>query len=151
MDKILSAGTIYELSEEASTKDTLQADAATATFVDITCAISSMSFEETEREQIDTTALCDTDTKSYIDGLKDQDTASADGFYTPSSDEAIFLQAAADSKENRILRTTYNDGVVVLRLARLQPFGSNVSVGDAVKTTFNFKLTGAKVITQPTP
>lgn len=143
--KILSAGTVVEISKLPSTD--LETDLSTATFDDISCALTGISTETTEREQIETTSLCETYSKTYVDGLKDQDTASSDAFFSPKSDEGQALQAAADSGLSHILRVTFKDGSKWSSLARVQPYGFNASVGDTVKTTINFKLVGEPTLT----
>ena len=153
MKKILSAGTIVELSADPVTlpiTDLAAAALAVTAWDDISCALTGLSTESTEREQIDITSLCDTYSKSYIDGLKDQDTASSDAFFNPASEEGIALQAAADSEGTYILRETLVNGTTILTLARLQPFGHTTTVGDTIKTTLNFKLSGKPVIKNPT-
>lgn len=140
MIKLLSAGTQVELSQSAATD--LATDIGTAVFDDISCALTGISTESTEREQIETTALCETYAKTYVDGLKDQDTASSDAFFNPDSVEGEALRDAANSRETRILRVTFVDGSTWASLVRVQPFGFNASVGDTVKTTINFKLDG---------
>jgi hypothetical protein len=144
MIKILSAGTVVELSQTAAT-DLTGID--TLVFDDISCALTGITTESTEREQIETTALCETYAKTYIDGLKDQDTASSDAFFNPDSVEGAALKDAADSRETRVLQVTFSDGSKWASLVRVQPFGFNVTVGDTVKTTINFKLDGEPVET----
>lgn len=146
MEKILSAGTQVELSTTAVTlplTGTLAA-AVTAmeTWDDISCALTGISTELSEPEQIETTSLCETYAKTYADGLLDSNTASSDAFFNLKSAEGIALQAAADGKGVHILRVTFTDGSTWSSLAKVQPFGFNASVGDTVKTTINFKLQG---------
>lgn len=146
MEKILSAGTQVELSSTAVTLplDTDLAAEVTAmdTWDDISCALTGISTEVSEPEQIDTTSLCEKYAKTYADGLLDTNTASSDAFFNLKSDEGAALQAAADSKGVHILRVTFTDGSTWSSLAKVQPFGFNASVGDTVKTTINFKLQG---------
>lgn len=146
MEKILSAGTQVELSSTAVTLplDTDLAAEVTAmdTWDDISCALTGISTEVSEPEQIDTTSLCEKYAKTYVDGLLDTNTASSDAFFNLKSDEGAALQAAADSKGVHILRVTFTDGSTWSSLAKVQPFGFNASVGDTVKTTINFKLQG---------
>lgn len=144
MKKLLSAGTTIELSKTKA-EDLTGLDSAT--FDDLSCALTGFSTEVSENEQIDTTTLCETYAKTYLDGLKDADTASSDAFFNLASDEGKALQAAATDKEKRILRVTFVDGSVWASLATVQPFGFNTSVGDAVKTTINFRLHGQPKIT----
>lgn len=144
MKKLLSAGTTIELSK---TKATDLTDVETGPYDDLSCALTGFSTEVSENEQIDTTTLCETYAKTYLDGLKDADTASSDAFYSLSSAEGKALSAAAADKEKRILRVTFVDGSTWASLATVQPFGFNTSVGDAVKTTINFRLYGEPVIT----
>ena len=145
MFKILSAGTKVGLSKLAATN--LVTDLSTATWDDLSCSLTGISTESTEREQIETTSLCETYAKTYVDGLKDQDTASSDAFFNVKSPEGIALTAAAESGATHILQVTFVDGSKWASLARVQPFGFNASVGDTVKTTINFKLDGEPVIT----
>lgn len=146
MEKILSAGTQVELSSTAVTLplDTDLAAEVTAmdTWDDISCALTGISTEVSEPEQIDTTSLCEKYAKTYADGLLDTNTASSDAFFNLKSDEGAALQAAADGKGVHILRVTFTDGSTWSSLAKVQPFGFNASVGDTVKTTINFKLQG---------
>lgn len=146
MEKILSAGTQVELSSTAVTLplDTDLAAEVTAmdTWDDISCALTGISTEVSEPEQIDTTSLCEKYAKTYVDGLLDTNTASSDAFFNLKSDEGAALQAAADGKGVHILRVTFTDGSTWSSLAKVQPFGFNASVGDTVKTTINFKLQG---------
>lgn len=144
MKKLLSAGTTIELSKTAAADLT---EATSASYDDLSCALTGFSTEVSENEQIDTTTLCETYAKTYLDGLKDADTASSDAFFNLSSEEGRALQAAATDKEKRILRVTFVDGSVWASLATVQPFGFNTSVGDAVKTTINFRLHGEPTIT----
>jgi|26BtaG_2_1085354.scaffolds.fasta_scaffold00182_24 hypothetical protein len=144
MKKLLSAGTVIELSK---TKATDLTGLTSATFDDLSCALTGFSTEVSENEQIDTTTLCETYAKTYLDGLKDADTASSDAFFNLSSAEGKALSAAAADKEKRILRVTFVDGSKWVSLATVQPFGFNTSVGDAVKTTINFRLHGKPTIT----
>ncbi|WP_227430396.1 phage tail tube protein [Psychrobacter sp. I-STPA6b] len=144
MKKLLSAGTVVEL---GTTKAENLDGIASAQFTDISCALTGLSTESSENEQIDVTTLCQTYSKEYLDGLKDADTASSDAFFNPSSDEGKALMAAAVAKEKRILRVTFTDGSKWACLCRVQPFGFNTNVGDAVKTTLNFKLSGEPEIT----
>lgn len=142
MKKLLSAGTKVELGSVTATDlETIGA------LTDISCALTGISTETTENEQIETTSLCETYSKTYIDGLKDQDTASSDAFFNMKSEEGIALQAAAAAKDLRVLQVTFSDGSKWASLARVQPFGFNASVGDTVKTTINFKLEGAPKLT----
>lgn len=146
MEKILSAGTQVELSSTAVTLP-LDADLAAEvtamdTWDDISCALTGISTEVSEPEQIDTTSLCEKYAKTYADGLLDTNTASSDAFFNLKSDEGAALQAAADGKGVHILRVTFTDGSTWSSLAKVQPFGFNASVGDTVKTTINFKLQG---------
>lgn len=146
MEKILSAGTQVELSSTAVTLP-LDADLAAEvtamdTWDDISCALTGISTEVSEPEQIDTTSLCEKYAKTYADGLLDTNTASSDAFFNLKSDEGAALQAAVDSKGVHILRVTFTDGSTWSSLAKVQPFGFNASVGDTVKTTINFKLQG---------
>ena len=144
MIKLLSAGTVVELSTAAATDLT---DVATGPYTDLSCALTGISTETTEREQIETTSLCEVYSKTYIDGLKDQDTASSDAFFNPKSDEGVALTEAAESGDTYILRVTFVDGSTWASLARVQPFGFNASVGDTIKTTINFKLVGEPTLT----
>ena len=144
MIKLLSAGTKVELSTTAAVDLT---DVATGPYTDISCALTGISTETTEREQLETTSLCETYSKTYVDGLKDQDTASSDAFFSPKSAEGVALTAAAATGDTYILRVTFTDGSTWASLARVQPFGFNASVGDTVKTTINFKLVGEPVTT----
>lgn len=145
MIKLLSAGTQVELSKQKATD--LDTDIGTATWDDLSCALTGISTETTEREQIETTSLCEVYSKTYIDGLKDQDTASSDAFFNPKSDEGVALTEAAESGDTHILRVTFVDGSTWASLATVQPFGFNASVGDTIKTTINFKLLGAPELT----
>lgn len=142
MNKILSAGTKVEISTEAT--DTLDAD---LTYTEIQCALTGLSTEASENEQVETTSLCETYAKTYMSGLKDADTASSDAFFVPSSDEGKAMQAAANSKALYALKVTFNDDSTWESLGTVQPFGFVVSVGDVVKTTFNFKLSGEPKLT----
>lgn len=146
MNKLLSAGTQVELSKTAVTLPLTGglAEAVTAmtAWDDISCALTGISTETSEPEQIDTTSLCETYAKTYLDGLLDSNTASSDAFFNPASEEGLALQAAADSRAVHILRVTFEDGSTWSSLAKVQPFGFNASVGDTVKTTINFKLEG---------
>lgn len=88
MKKLLSAGTTIELSK---TKATDLTGLTSATFDDLSCALTGFSTEVSESEQIDTTTLCETYAKTYLDGLKDADTASSDAFFNLSSVEGKAL------------------------------------------------------------
>lgn len=148
MIKLLSAGTEVELSKTAVTLPVTDLDAAVTSMLawdDISCALTGISTEISEPEQIDTTSLCETYAKTYIDGLLDSNTASSDAFFNLKSPEGIALQAAADSRAVHILRVTFADGSTWSSLAQVQPFGFNASVGDTIKTTINFKLQGKPV------
>lgn len=151
MIKLLSAGTKVELSKTAVVlplaTDLEAAVSAMTTWDDVTCALTGISTEVSEPEQIDTTSLCETYAKTYADGLLDSNTASSDAFFNPKSAEGLALQAAVDSKGVHILRVTFTDGSTWASLAKVQPFGFNASVGDTVKTTINFKLQGAPATT----
>lgn len=151
MIKLLSAGTKVELSKAAIelplATDLDAAVTAVTAWDDVTCALTGISTEVSEPEQIDTTSLCETYAKTYADGLLDSNTASSDAFFNLKSAEGIALQAAADSKGVHILRVTFTDGSTWASLAKVQPFGFNASVGDTVKTTINFKLQGAPATT----
>lgn len=151
MQKILSAGTQIELSVLPVTLPVADMTAAItgATWVDVSCALTGYSTESTEREQIDVTTLCDTYSKSYLDGIKDQDTGSSDAFFNPQSVEGIALQGMADSGATHLLRETLTNGSSIVTLARVQPFGHSTAVGDAVKTTINFKFSGMPVRKNP--
>ena len=144
MIKLLSAGTQVELSTTAATSLT---DPAITAWTDISCALTGISTETTEREQIETTSLCETYSKTYIDGLKDQDTASSDAFFNPKSVEGKALAAAAAANSTYALRVTFTDGSMWESLTTVQPFGFNASVGDTIKTTINFKLVGSPKLT----
>lgn len=144
MIKLLSAGTVVELSKAAATDLTTPPIVA---WDDISCALTGISTESTEREQIETTSLCETYAKTYIDGLKDQDTASSDAFFNPKSVEGKALTAAAASNDTYALKVTFVDGSTWESLTTVQPFGFNASVGDTIKTTINFKLVGAPKLT----
>ena len=146
MIKLLSAGTVVELSTTAATSLT---DPAITAWTDISCALTGISTETTEREQIETTSLCETYSKTYIDGLKDQDTASSDAFFNPKSVEGKALAAAA-ANSTYALRVTFTDGSTWESLTTVQPFGFNASVGDTIKTTINFKLVGEPKLTPAT-
>ena len=151
MIKLLSAGTKVELSKAAIelplATDLDAAVTAVTAWDDVTCALTGISTEVSEPEQIDTTSLCETYAKTYADGLLDSNTASSDAFFNLKSAEGIALQAAADNKGVHILRVTFTDGSTWASLAKVQPFGFNASVGDTVKTTINFKLQGAPATT----
>jgi len=151
MIKLLSAGTKVELSKTAVVlplaTDLEAAVTAMSTWDDVTCALTGISTEVSEPEQIDTTSLCETYAKTYADGLLDSNTASSDAFFNLKSAEGMALQAAADNKGVHILRVTFTDGSTWASLAKVQPFGFNASVGDTVKTTINFKLQGAPATT----
>lgn len=147
MIKLLSAGTVVELSTTAATSLT---DPAITAWTDISCALTGISTETTEREQIETTSLCETYSKTYIDGLKDQDTASSDAFFNPNSTEGLALTAAANSGDKYALKVTFVDGSTWESLTTVQPFGFNASVGDTIKTTINFKLVGEPKLTPAT-
>ena len=146
MIKLLSAGTKVELSKAAIelplATDLDAAVTAVTAWDDVTCALTGISTEVSEPEQIDTTSLCETYAKTYADGLLDSNTASSDAFFNLQSAEGIALQASADSKGAHILRVTFTDNSTWSSLAKVQPFGFNASVGDTVKTTINFKLQG---------
>lgn len=144
MIKLLSAGTKVELSKTTVTNLTTP---PILTWDDISCALTGISTESTEREQIETTSLCETYSKTYIDGLKDQDTASSDAFFNPKSPEGLALQAAANSRATYALKVTFVDGSTWESLTTVQPFGFSASVGDTLKTTINFKLIGAPKLT----
>lgn len=143
MIKLLSAGTKVELSKTAATSLT----PPVSTWDDISCALTGISTESSEREQIETTSLCETYAKTYVDGLKDADTASSDAFFSPKSPEGKALTLASQSTATYVLRVTFTDGSTWESLARVQPFGFSASVGDTVKTTINFKLVGQPKIT----
>ena len=100
MIKLLSAGTIVELSSTAVTlplaTDLAAAVTAMTAWDDISCALTGISTEVSEPEQIETTSLCETYAKTYADGLLDSNTASSDAFFNLKSAEGIALQAAAD-------------------------------------------------------
>lgn len=147
MIKLLSAGTKVELSKTAAVNLTTPPITA---WDDVSCALTGISTETTEREQIETTSLCETYSKTYVDGLKDQDTASSDAFFNPKSVEGKALAAAAASGATYALKVTFVDGSTWESLARVQPFGFNASVGDTVKTTINFKLVGQPKLTPAT-
>lgn len=149
MNKLLSAGTQVELSAVPVTApvpvtvtDLAAAVTAMTTWDDITDALTGISTEVSEPEQIDTTSLAETYAKTYEDGLLDSNTASSDAFFNQTSEEGIALAAAADSRALHILRVSFNDGSTWSSLAKVQPFGFNSSVGDVIKTTINFKLEG---------
>lgn len=144
MIKLLSAGTVVELSKAAATNLTTP---PITEWDDISCALTGISTESTEREQIETTSLCETYAKTYIDGLKDQDTASSDAFFNPKSVEGKALTAAAASNDTYALKVTFVDGSTWESLTTVQPFGFNASVGDTIKTTINFKLVGKPKLT----
>lgn len=144
MIKLLSAGTVVELSDTAAVDMT---GIATATFTDISCALTGISTDATEPEEIETTSLCEVYAKTYVSGLLDRNTASSDAFFSLKSEEGIALQDAADTNEQRILRVTFVDGSTWSSLATVSPFGFNASVGDTIKTTINFKLIGKPVTT----
>lgn len=151
MIKLLSAGTKVELSKTAVVlpllTDLAAAVTAMETWDDVTCALTGISTEISEPEQIDTTSLCEKYAKTYEDGLLDSNTASSDAFFNLKSVEGKALQAAADSKGVHILRVTFTDNSTWSSLAKVQPFGFNASVGDTVKTTINFKLQGEPATT----
>lgn len=146
MIKLLSAGTKVELSKTAVvlplTGTLAAAVTAMTTWDDVSCALTGISTEVSEPEQIETTSLCEKYAKTYADGLLDSNTASSDAFFNLKSAEGKALQAAAGSKGVHILRVTFTDGSTWSSLAKVQPFGFNASVGDTVKTTINFKLQG---------
>lgn len=154
MIKLLSAGTKVELSKAAIelplATDLDAAVTAVTAWDDVSCALTGISTEVSEPEQIETTSLCETYAKTYADGLLDSNTASSDAFFNLKSAEGIALQAAADGKGVHILRVTFTDGSTWSSLAKVQPFGFNASVGDTVKTTINFKLQGEPSTTATT-
>ena len=135
--KKLAAGTVVELSTTTAT-DLTGTDALT--YTELGCDITSFSLERSEREQIDVTPICEEDMKQYLDGLRDQDTISMDAFYVPDGTAGTLLKTAADSKDSYVLRFTKDSTVFWTGLVSVQPFGFNGSVGDALKTTLNFKV-----------
>lgn len=152
MIKLLSAGTVVELSKTAQSLPVtdLAAAVTAASWDDISCAVEGITTEANEREQIETTSICETVSKTYMDGLSDADSASSTGFFNPASDEGIALQKAADNRGTYILRVTFLNGATWSRLARVQPFGFDVGVGQVIKTSINFKLDGKPVTTPAT-
>lgn len=135
--KKLAAGTVVELSTTVAT-DLTEAD--TLTYTELGCDITSFSLERSEREQIDVTPICEEDMKQYLDGLRDQDTISMDAFYVPEGEAGVLLNTASNTKDRYVLRFTKDETVFWTGLVSVQPFGFNGSVGDALKTTLNFKV-----------
>ena len=135
--KKLAAGTVVELSTTVATDLT---GAEALTYEELGCDITSFSLDRSERDQIDVTPICEKDMKQYLDGLRDQDTVSMDAFYVPDGAAGILLETASESKDNYVLRFTKDETVFWTGLVSVQPFGFNGSVGDALKTTLNFKV-----------
>lgn len=135
--KKLASGTVVELS---TTPETDLTNATTATYTEIGCDITSFALERTEREQIDVTGICESETRKYIDGLRDEDTITMDAFYLLDGDVATLLETAAGTSDNYILRFTKGETVFWTGLVNLQPYGFNGAVGEAMTTSLTFRV-----------
>ncbi len=143
---LLVQGTKLDISTAAVTD--VNATVAPADLVSLDLTAKSVQYQGGSADEIDTTVLAST-SKEFRLGLQDAGTMSVSGHWVQADEAQGVIKQAAKDKLTRLIRVTFNDGSTFSALALVTQRSWDAQVSGVVSATFNFRLTGDTLETDP--